>query len=111
MHGVRSRRHTTENAEVVNRVRARPIACSPRTEGIGTGARCVATSGTDGAGGPKASDISEMRRTEKWHESLEEVVEEDYLLVEKTGRCSGGFVPDTKSLPWIGQTFCARCKN
>ena len=46
-----------------------------------TGARCVATSGTDGAGGPKASDISEMRRTAKWHESPEEVVEEDYLLV------------------------------
>ena len=52
-----------------------------------------------------------MRLTAKWHESPEEVVEEDYLLVEKTGRRSGGVVPGTKSLPWIGQTFCARCKN
>ena len=40
----------------------------------------VATPGTDDAGGLKASEISEWRRTAKWHEPLEEIKEEDDLL-------------------------------
>ena len=42
-----------------------------------TNARGVPTPGTDDAGGPKASQISELRRTTKWHDPLEEVREED----------------------------------
>ena len=42
-----------------------------------TGAKGVATPGTDDVGGPKASQISELRRTEKRHDPREEVREED----------------------------------
>ena len=42
--------------------------------------KVVATPGTDDVGGPKASQISELRRTAKWHDSLELVREEDDLL-------------------------------
>ena len=40
----------------------------------------MATPGTDDVGGPKASQISELRRTAKWHDPPEEVREEDDLL-------------------------------
>ena len=40
----------------------------------------MATPGTDDAGGPKASQISELRRTAKWHDPPEEVGVEDDLL-------------------------------
>ena len=40
----------------------------------------MATPGTDDTGGPKASQISELRRTAKWHDPPEEVREENYLL-------------------------------
>ena len=43
-------------------------------------ARCVATPGIDDAGGPKASEISELRRTAKWRDPPEEIEEEDDLL-------------------------------
>ena len=59
-----------------NRVRARPAARFPRL----TDAKGVATPGTDDVGGLKASRISELRRTAKWHEPPEEVREEDDLL-------------------------------
>ena len=45
-----------------------------------TDAKGVATPGTDDVGGPKASQISELRRTAKWHDPPEEVREEDDLL-------------------------------
>ena len=40
----------------------------------------MATPGTDDASNLKASGISELRRTAKWHEPPEEVKEEDDLL-------------------------------
>ena len=40
----------------------------------------MATSGTDDVGGHKASEISELRRTAKWHDPPEEIREEDDLL-------------------------------
>ena len=40
----------------------------------------MATPGTDDVGGPKASQISELRRTAKWHDPPEEVREKDDLL-------------------------------
>ena len=41
----------------------------------------MATPGTDDVGGPKASQISELRgKAKKWHDPLEEVREEDDLL-------------------------------
>ena len=40
----------------------------------------MATPGTDDVGGLKASDISELRRTAKWHDPSEEIKEEDDLL-------------------------------
>ena len=40
----------------------------------------MATPGTDDAGGPKASEISELRRTAKWHDPPGEVRVEDDLL-------------------------------
>ena len=43
-------------------------------------AKGVATPGTDDVGGSKASEISELRRTAKWHDPPEEIKEEDYLL-------------------------------
>ena len=46
-----------------------------------TGAKGVGTPGTDDVGGPKASEISEMRKTAKWHNPPEEVSEEDDLLI------------------------------
>ena len=46
-----------------------------------TGAKSVGTPGTDDVGGPKASEISEMRKTAKWHNPPEEVSEEDDLLI------------------------------
>ena len=45
-----------------------------------TNARGVATPGTDDAGGPKTSEISELRRTAKWCDPPEEIEEEDDLL-------------------------------
>ena len=68
-------------ATVGNRVRARPAACFPRLKALGlTNAKGVATPRTDDVGGPKASEISEMRRTAKWHDPPEEIKEEDDLL-------------------------------
>ena len=40
----------------------------------------MATPGTDDVGGPKASQISELCRTAKWHDPPEIVREEDDLL-------------------------------
>ena len=45
-----------------------------------TSAKGVATPATDDVGGPKASEISELRRTAKWHDPPEEIKEEDDLL-------------------------------
>ena len=45
-----------------------------------TKAKGVATPGTDDVGGPKASEISELRRTAKWCDPPEEIEEEDDLL-------------------------------
>ena len=45
-----------------------------------TDAEGVATPGTDDVGGPKASQISELRGTAKWHDPPEDVREEDDLL-------------------------------
>ena len=45
-----------------------------------TDAKGAATPGTDDLGGPKASPISELCRTVKWHDLVEEVREEDDLL-------------------------------
>ena len=46
--------------------------------------RDVATPGTDDAGGPKASEISELRRTTKWRDAPEEIeVENDLLTGEE----------------------------
>ena len=54
---------------------------SPALKALGlTDARGVATLGTDDAGGPMASKISELHRTAKWHEPPEEIKEEDDLL-------------------------------
>ena len=70
----------TDVTTVWNRVRARPPARFPRFEGSGTDARVVATPRIDDAGGPKASEISELRRTAKWRDPLEKTEEEDDLL-------------------------------
>ena len=48
-----------------------------------TDAEGVATPGTDDVGGPKASQISELRRTAKWHDPPEEAREEDDLLTRE----------------------------
>ena len=40
----------------------------------------MATPGTDDVGGPKASQISELRRTAKWRDPLQEIDEEDDFL-------------------------------
>ena len=40
----------------------------------------MATPETDDVCGPKASQISELRRTAKWRDPLEEIEEEDDLL-------------------------------
>ena len=45
-----------------------------------TDAKGVATPGTGDVGGPKASQISELRGTAKWHDPPEEIREEDDLL-------------------------------
>ena len=45
-----------------------------------TDAKGAATPGTDDVAGPKASQISELHRTAKWHDPPEEVREEDDLL-------------------------------
>ena len=45
-----------------------------------TDAKGGATPGTDDVGGPKASQISEVRRKAKWHDPPEEIEEEDDLL-------------------------------
>ena len=45
-----------------------------------TNAKGVATPGTDDVGGPKVSEISELRRTAKWHDPAEEIKEEDDFL-------------------------------
>ena len=42
-----------------------------------TDARCVATPGTDDAGGPKASEISELRRTAKWRDPPQQIEEKN----------------------------------
>ena len=74
----------TDIATMENRVRARPAACVPRLEGLGID-RCYGCSDswTDDVSGPRASQISELRRTAKWHDPLEEVREEDDLLTEQ----------------------------
>ena len=44
----------------------------------------MATPGTDDVGGPKASEISELRRLAKWNDFSEEIKEEDeFLIVEE----------------------------
>ena len=43
-------------------------------------AQVVATPGTDDVGGPKASQISELRGAAKWHDPPEVIEEEDDLL-------------------------------
>ena len=43
-------------------------------------AKGLATPGTDDVCGPKASQISELRRTAKWRDPTEEIEEEDDLL-------------------------------
>ena len=45
-----------------------------------TDAEGVTTPGNDDAGGTKASEISELRRTAKWRDPPEEIEEEDDLL-------------------------------
>ena len=45
-----------------------------------TNAKGVSTPGTDEVDGPKASEISELRRTAKWRDPPEEIEEEDDLL-------------------------------
>ena len=45
-----------------------------------TDAKGVATPGTDDVGGPKASQISELRGTATWRDPLEEIEKEDDLL-------------------------------
>ena len=42
-----------------------------------TNAKGVASPGTDDVGGPKASEISKLRRTAKWNDPLEEIREEE----------------------------------
>ena len=64
-----------------NRVRTDQQHVSRALKALGlTDAEGVATPGTDDVGGPKASQISELRRTAKWHDPPEEVREEDDLL-------------------------------
>ena len=71
----------TDIATKENRVRTRPAACLARLEIFGlTDAEGVATPGTDDVGGPKVSQISELRRTAKWRDPPEEIEEEDDLL-------------------------------
>ena len=62
-------------------VRARPAAL-----GL-TNARGVATPGTDDAGGPKTTEISELRRMGKWRDTGEEIVEEDDFLTGEELKC------------------------
>ena len=42
-----------------------------------TNAKGVASPGTDDLGGPKASEISKLRRAAKWNDPLEEIREEE----------------------------------
>ena len=69
----------TDSATMGNRVRTRPAACFRSLKALGlTDAGSAAT--TDDVGGPKASQISELRRTAKWHDPPGEVRQEDDLL-------------------------------
>ena len=43
----------------------------------------MATPGTDDVRGPKAIEISELRRTAKWHDLPEEIKEEDDLVTRE----------------------------
>ena len=63
-----------------------------------TDARSVATPGTDDVGGPKSSQISELRRPAKWHHPPEEVREEDDLRIEGVPERSGEI-----QFPFYGQ--------
>ena len=54
------------------------VSCALKALGL-TDARGVATPGTDDAGGPKASEISELRRTAKWRDLPGEIDKEDDL--------------------------------
>ena len=67
------------------------VSCALKALGL-TSARGVATPGTDDVGGPKASQISELRKTAKWHDPPEEIEEQDDLLTGeelKLFQCSG----------------------
>ena len=55
------------------------VSCALKALGL-TDAEVVATPGTDDVGGPKVSEISELRRTAKWHDPPEEIKEEDDLF-------------------------------
>ena len=70
-----------------------------------TDARCVATTGTDDVGGPKASEISELRRT-----AIDSLVV-DLLLDCRRQRCvrgmAGGCDPFRSTL--VRQTCNASC--
>ena len=68
-------------ATVENWVRARPAARFPRLEGSGSD-RCLGCGDSRNrrCGQRKASEISELRRTAKWRDPLEEIEEEDDLL-------------------------------
>ena len=73
-----------------------------------TDAKGVATPGTDDVGGPKASKISELRRTAKWRDPPEEMEEEDDPLTgEKTA-----VVPERGGeVQFPGRTSCIQFKN
>ena len=66
-------------ATVENRSRDKHVSHALKALGL-TNAKGVATPGTDDVGGPKANEISELRRTAKWHDPPEEIKEEDDLL-------------------------------
>ena len=67
------------------------VFCALKALGL-TNGEGVATRGTDYVGGPKASEISELRRTAKWREPPEEIEEEDDLLSGESAPERGGEV-------------------
>ena len=74
-------------------------------------AQVVATPGTDDVGGPKASQISELRGTAKWHDPPKEIEKEDDLLIGDELKLFQTWRRGSISLLWTGQTSCIQLKN
>ena len=83
----------TDIATMENRVRTRPAACFRRQEDFGID-RCEGRDDSCDVGGPKVSQISELRGTAKWHDPPEEGSQRGrrsshWRRIEAVPECSG----------------------